>query len=194
MNVSVDKQKLVFKGKTLVDTSKIGEYLLEEGEEKSIHNFRFIFTWQIHKILPKLFREQIDANWHIRCDRLFNFIMLENYSFFWCFLPIKGAKVHLVVSKPTASVVSTPSSSSAATSTKSPDFWPMLTDLLRRHFNPGDVDKIIDEYKKVSKAQYFIFECSLEWIKIHILVLLLSFVLLHLPLRFHEIDLIILSF
>lgn len=44
MNVSVDKQKLVFKGKTLVDTSKIGEYLLEEGEEKSIHNFRFIFT------------------------------------------------------------------------------------------------------------------------------------------------------
>ncbi|XP_022656395.1 ubiquitin-like protein 4A [Varroa jacobsoni] len=97
MNVPVEKQKLVFKGKTLVDTSKVGEHTLEEG-----------------------------------------------------------AKVHLVVTKSSTPTPSSSSSgSSPATSTKassSVDFWPLLSDLLRRHFVPEDVDKIIDEYKKDFEA------------------------------------------
>ncbi|OQR74709.1 ubiquitin protein 4A-like [Tropilaelaps mercedesae] len=98
MNVPVERQKLLFKGKTLVDASKVGEYSLEEG-----------------------------------------------------------AKVHLVVSKPpTTSLASSSSGPSLpATSAKpssSAEFWPLLSDLLCRHFVPEDVEKIIDEYKKDFEA------------------------------------------
>ena len=36
MNIPVESQKLVFKGKTMLDASKVGEHTLEEGESSAI--------------------------------------------------------------------------------------------------------------------------------------------------------------